>query len=465
MSSIIVCGAGPVGLASAIMLARDGHEVTVLEADPRDRPARAADAWADWRRPGVAQFRQPHNLFARSRQVLDRELPGMVDRLLAAGCVWVDYLQTPPPGVTDPAPRPGDDALRCVTGRRAVFESVFAAAAGDAPGVTVRRGVRVAGLLAGPAARPDVPHVGGVVLADGTQLRADLVVDAMGRRSPGAGWLVDLGAAPPLVESQDLGFVYYTRYFSGPRHPLRYGPPLAPMGRISLLTLEADNDTWSVTVFGISGDPAIKALRDPDCFTRVWSAYPPYAHWLDGTPISDVLTMAGGLDKFRRFVVDGVPIVTGYAAVGDAWASTNPSAGRGVSLGLMHAQVLRAAVRSGAADPAAFVTAFERETRRVVEPYCRDQLAADRVRIAEMRADRQGVALPPADSPMARLVAGAEYDADLFRAMLELLHCLATADEVLSRPVIAPLLERASGHRPQPMPGPDHTALLQLLAA
>ena len=39
--------------------------------------------------------------------------------------------------------------------------------------------------------------------------------------------------------------------------------------------------------------------------------------------------MAGVLDRHRRFVIDGRPVVTGLAAVGDAWACTNPSAGRG----------------------------------------------------------------------------------------------------------------------------------------
>ena len=38
-----------------------------------------------WNRKGVAQFRQPHNLFARFRQICDQEMPGMIGRLLAAG--------------------------------------------------------------------------------------------------------------------------------------------------------------------------------------------------------------------------------------------------------------------------------------------------------------------------------------------------------------------------------------------
>jgi 2-polyprenyl-6-methoxyphenol hydroxylase-like FAD-dependent oxidoreductase len=46
MGSIVVCGAGPVGLCAAMMLARDGHEVTVLEADPH---AASIDAVGSWR--------------------------------------------------------------------------------------------------------------------------------------------------------------------------------------------------------------------------------------------------------------------------------------------------------------------------------------------------------------------------------------------------------------------------------
>ena len=64
-------------------------------------------------------------------------------------------------------------------------------------------------------------------------------------------------------------------------------------------------------------------------------------HWLDGEPITDVLAMAGIMDRHRRFVVDDRPVATGVCAVGDAWACTNPSAGRGISVGLVHAQQLR----------------------------------------------------------------------------------------------------------------------------
>jgi 2-polyprenyl-6-methoxyphenol hydroxylase-like FAD-dependent oxidoreductase len=446
-----------------MMLGRGGFDVTVLEADPAEPPA-PIDAWDSWARKGVAQFNQPHNLFARFRQTCDDELPGLTERLLAAGCVWVDYLDSLPPGIANGASRPGDDRMRYVTGRRPVFESVIAAAADDEPRVSVRRGARVVGLVRGSSAVPGIPHAVGVRTADGEEIRANLVVDAMGRRSPSATWLAEIGATKPQVESEDCGFIYYTRYFTGPIRPRRIGPTLTPMGSFSILTLDGDNDTWSVTLFAVSGDPPMKLLRHADRFDRVVRACPLHAHWLQGEPITEVLAMAGVLDRYRRFVIDERPVVTGYAAVGDAWACTNPSAGRGISVGIIHAQLLRNAVREHFDNPGVFAQVWDDYTERGVQPYYRNQIAADRARLAEMNAIRQGIEPPVQDSPVTRLAMAATYDADVFRALLETVQCLALPQEVLQRPGMMDKVDRYARSEPPSVPGPDREQLLSMLA-
>lgn len=465
MAEIVVCGGSVIGSAMALMLAEDGHDVVVLEADPDGAPDSPADAWSAWKRGGVPQFHQAHYLMPRLRAVCDQELPGVTDDLRAAGGVETSMVDSLPPTITEREPRPADDQFRLVTARRPVAEHVFAGAAARHPRITVERGRRVAALVAGPAAIAGVPHVVGVRTGDGAEIRAELVVDAMGRRSPGATWVAALGARPPYIESEDAGFVYYTRYFTAPELPRRLGPNLMPMGSFSLITLYGDNNTWSVTVFGPTGDPALKALRGNEIFARVVGACPMQAHWIDGTPLTDVLPMAGILDRYRRFVVDGQPVVTGFVAVGDAWACTNPSAGRGLSVGMMHAQTLRAVVREHLDDPAVLVQAWDERTEVDVTPYYRAQIASDRARFAEMEALRNGEPPAPTDPMTARFTVAAMHDPDVFRGLLQIVGCLATPAEVLSRPLVRDrITSLGEVDLPRP-PGPDRARLLELVAS
>ncbi len=369
-----------------------------------------------------------------------------------------------PPSLDDQTARPDDDRFRFVTGRRPAIESAVAACALDVPGLTVRRGVAVDGLLTGPSTIDGVPHVIGVRTSEGEELGADLVVDAMGRRTPLATWLDAAGGRAPDEEAESSRFVYRTRYFRGPDVPTTIGPPVVELGTISVLTLPGDNGTWSVTVFGSAADAPLKRLMDPERFERVLRACPFQAHWLDGEPITETLAMAGILDRYRRFVVDGRPVVTGCVAVGDSWACTNPSGGKGISVGLVHAQALRGVVRSSLDDPAAMALEWDEVTERVVTPFFRNQIAADRARLEEMDALRDGRQPPEPDVHRDALGAAAMEDADVFRGLVEIATCLALPDEVLARPGVAAKVEARIGERGPAFPGPTREELLALLA-
>ena len=109
---------------------------------------------------------------------------------------------------------------------------------------------------------------------------------------------------------------------------------------MSVLTLPGDDGYWSVTIYHSSKDKDMRRVRDPAVFERVLHSLPRHAHWADGTPMGGVDTMVSSANTTREFVVDGRPCATGLVPVGDAWGFTNPSLGRGISLGVMHAAAI-----------------------------------------------------------------------------------------------------------------------------
>jgi 2-polyprenyl-6-methoxyphenol hydroxylase-like FAD-dependent oxidoreductase len=475
VARIIILGAGLGGLSTAMLLARDGHEATVLERDPAppppaERAGAASQAWTAWPRRGVNHFRLPHFMLPRWRAQMADELPDVLDDLLAAGALSINTLALLPTVRRGPM-RPGDERFDTVTARRPLLEAVAAAAAARTPGVTIRRGVAATGFCAEPATAGRPPRITGVLTAGGRALRADLVVDCCGRRSPLGAWLAAAGARRPVEEREDCGFVYYGRHFrsrTGDQPEARTNP-IQNYDSLTILTLPADNGTWSV-VFTTSGrDRALRVLREPAMFDAALARYPLAAHWRDGEPISGVDVMAGIEDRYRRLVVDGEPVATGVVAVGDAWACTNPSLGRGAAIGLLHARVLRDLLRE--VDPAEaekLARRFDELTASVVEPLYRLTLWYDRHRLAKIDADIAGVAYHTDDQrwPVSKATYAASLaDPEAARWYASLASLLTTPTELFAEPGRLEQIRRLGADAPtHPLPGPDRRELLAAVA-
>jgi 2-polyprenyl-6-methoxyphenol hydroxylase-like FAD-dependent oxidoreductase len=463
---IVFVGGGIVGTCAAMMLANDGHDVTVLERDAEPPPL-PDHAWDEWDRRGVNQFRLMHFFLSRFWRVADTELPGLADAMVAAGALRMNPLVGIPDEITG-GWRDGDERYDSVTARRPVAESVVARMAAATAGVAIRRGVAVAGVLSTTGADGMV-HVTGVRTDDGEEIAADLVVDSGGRRSAVPAWLRDAGSPGPHEMIEDCGFVYYGRHFrsaDGSVPPV-FGGLLQHYGSVSVLTLPADSGTWGVGVITSSKDAALRGMRDVECWEKVVSAFPLVAHWIDGEPLTDVDLMAKIEDRQRTYVIDGAPVATGIVPLADAWACTNPSLGRGMSMGILHAAALRSLLREEPfGDPKGLALRWDELTRQTVQPHFAETLSFDRHRLAEVEAAIEGrpYECEDADWVMGNALASSILgDPDLLRGFLDVALLLDRQDHVLARPGLA---ERAVALADTtPPPGPDRAGLLSLVGA
>ena len=130
----------------------------------------------------------------------------------------------------------------------------------------------------------------------------------------------------------------------GAIEPEQQGPIGGDLGYLKFAIFKGDNGTFSITLAVNNEDDELRAtLTRPEAFDETSTMLDPVAPWVaDGVsePITGVHPMARLVNRIRHFVVDGEPLVTGFAALGDASVCTNPLYGRGCSLAMVHAELL-----------------------------------------------------------------------------------------------------------------------------
>ena len=169
------------------------------------------------------------------------------------------------------------------------------------------------------------------------------MINASGR----SGRLVNDMRAPEI--GGDCGLAYVSRQYEF-EPGAEFGPMNTPVGLVRTLNgymiavFLQDNRTFSALIARPSSDRRLAALRFPEAFEAAARAIPGLAEWIDpdrAHPITPVLpggrlrnTYRGQLDEQGR-----VPL-PGLVHVGDAVCTTNPTAGRGIAVGLRQAQHL-----------------------------------------------------------------------------------------------------------------------------
>jgi flavin-dependent dehydrogenase len=117
-------------------------------------------------------------------------------------------------------------------------------------------------------------------------------------------------------------------------------------------------------------------------------------------------------------VVDGRPAATGVVPLADAWACTNPSLGRGMALGLRHAELLREALRQQGDEPSEFARAWDALTEEQLTPWYRETVEENRGVLEQLETSRNGTngtaAVTSPGALRSALFTAMAHDAELF---------------------------------------------------
>ena len=116
VTDVAIVGGGIGGLASALLLGRQGCRVVLCERDPAPVPPTPEEMWSGWQRAGIPQWRLGHTFLPGFRVLLAERAPDVLERLRAAGAPLDGLLgldarrRTPPRGRRDvrdhvPSPR------------------------------------------------------------------------------------------------------------------------------------------------------------------------------------------------------------------------------------------------------------------------------------------------------------------------------------------------------------------------
>ncbi|MCX5403741.1 FAD-dependent monooxygenase [Streptomyces sp. NBC_00335] len=351
----VVLGAGMAGLLAARVLAMRFPRVTLIERDelPQGEPVF---------RPGIPQSRHAHILWSRGVELIELMLPGITDKLVAAGAGLFDsprdFLWLSPADWFGPV-----SGARVLLASRELLDSTVRAEVLRNARVRVRSGATATGLVAGPDGRT----VTGVELRGGERLAARLVVDATGRSSKAPAWLTALGHPAPAVTRYDSHLGYSSRYFEIPKDPDRRWQGMYVQGRPELprggVLMPLDGDRWLVTLVG-NGEhappvqeeeflPFARSLRSPALYDAI----------RDAVPLSSPTAFRNNMNEWRHYErLEHWP--AGFVVLGDAACRVNPVYGHGMTVAALAAETLAKEIRT--LDPEQIAAASRRIQRRTL---------------------------------------------------------------------------------------------------
>jgi 2-polyprenyl-6-methoxyphenol hydroxylase-like FAD-dependent oxidoreductase len=393
LKRVVIVGGGVGGLASALALKGSEHAVYIVERDPPPPDIAPAQAFEQWPREGVPQFRHAHILLSRIQTTLRDRHPELLEQLMAAGL----YLSTveeilPSSQYHGIVPEPGDGDLLHLWGRRATFEYVVRRYVEKLPNVHFVHDTRVVGIVAEQVGR--ALWLRGVEIQQRddsrSQLLGDLVVDATGVRSKFPEWLAAHGVKCE-DESHASGFVYACRHYR--LNDASAAPPREQGGGnydyLGYATFYAEDGHYALSLACPEEEAELcDLIRRPEGFEALCEQLPVLPRWLRAsTATSKVLGSGKFTNRWRRFGVgEGGPPLA-FFPVGDSQLQTNPMYGRGCAAAFVQAEALAEALQA-TQDPAERAARYYARSRELLQHYYELSVNTDRMYRARARLRR-----------------------------------------------------------------------------
>jgi 2-polyprenyl-6-methoxyphenol hydroxylase-like FAD-dependent oxidoreductase len=380
--TVLMIGGGMAGLSLALALEGSGKQVVIIERDAAPPEGLAPeDAFENWKRPGVWQFRYPHVFIGRLQGLMRTRYPQLFEELKAAGLRTSEFSEGLPPALRPGyAPEPEDDLMVSLCGRRATFEYVVRRYLARMPHVRFEHGAVATGLIGEQDA--GALRVVGVEIKRGDAhevLRGDVVVDAAGRNSPVSGLLEKIGGKVE-VQRDPSNFLYFARHYhmrKGEVEPPRRDIS-ADLDFLKFAIFYAEHGHFAIA-FGCAEDEAdmVSILRRPDSFDAMCAQIPTLVPWLSR---SDAVTKVLGAAKIanRRSRIAQSPRVTGMFLSGDAGFEANPIYGRGCAAAFVQSHLLAKALISET-DHERREAVYEAGLQAEVQPYHQASIWADQL--------------------------------------------------------------------------------------
>ena len=297
------------------------------------------------------------------------------------------------------------------------------------------------------------------IRVDGTDLAADLVIDASGRAGR-----VTRSLRPAPASGGPCGIAYVNRQYQ--LHPgAEPGPLMSPIawqadldGYQAIIFLH-EHGIFSVLLVRPTADPVLSQLRHEAAFSAACQAIPGLADWVNparSRPITPVLPGGPLLNAYRgQTGPDGHLALPGLVFLGDAVATTTPTFGRGITTTVLQAQQLLQLIDEHGTGTDAIGESFDAWCTEQIKPWVNDHVHMDEATRRRWAGEDINLSQP---LPSDRILAAAEADPSIRAATAGYLRMTSLPSSLRAIEPRAHALY-THGWRPSPAPGPNRNEL------